>query len=59
MLDYDTYEDVKLESGKVKYFHLRADQEYEVKVLRKKGFPFINVDICRLPDFKECLDELK
>ena len=46
MLDYDQFENVNLAANEKKYFHLRTDQDYEIKVVRKKGFPFINVDLC-------------
>ena len=46
MLDYDTFETVKVDAGESKYFHLRTDQDYEIKLVRLKGFPFVNVDIC-------------
>lgn len=30
-----------------------------MKVLRTKGFPFINMDMCKKSDISECLDDLK
>ena len=52
MLDYDTFETVNLAANEKKYFHLRTDQDYEIKVVRKKGFPFVNIDICKKKDVK-------
>ena len=59
MLDYDTFETVPLDAHQVKYFHMRTDQDYEIKVVRTKGFPFINVDICKKKDLKKCLEDFQ
>lgn len=59
MLDYDTFETVNLGVKETKYFHLRTDQDYEIKIVRKKGFPFVNIDICKKKDVKECIEEFQ
>lgn len=57
LLRLDEYKTVQLDKGETKYFQIEGSVENRIKVVRNKGFPFIEEIKCTGKDisYQECL----
>jgi hypothetical protein len=56
----DNFYTQKSDSGKATYFQIDGSQEFQVKITRNEGFPFLAHTICKSgDDFEDCFDKFK
>lgn len=62
LLSYDSFEHVELKPNTPKLFQLEAQQKYEIKFTREKGYFYVKIAVCKndnMDNYQTCLEELK
>lgn len=54
----DTLESVEMKVGEEKMFQMVTMEDYRLKIIRVKGFPFVEHRVCDFKEIEDCIDKM-
>lgn len=54
----DTFEEIRLSANSTKYYQFEGFMDFDAKIMRREGFPFLYIKNCSLAQIVECKQQL-